>query len=177
MKTESIRGLLDAASFVLLAVLLVVTGFALYGSHQLPERIATHVDAYGQPDAWTARSSLEIVPMIAVILFLALTVVAAYSSLAKHAAKQNPESGPPFEAMVLKLIVWIKMESMAIFTTIQLNAVHSARYPDEGSSVWSILTWVVVAGIFGTVAWYVTMMIRLQREQEEVASKSDQSSI
>ena len=165
------RAILDGASFALLIVLLVVTGLALYGPHQLPDHIPTHVDSLGLPDAWMARSSLEIVPMIAVILFIGLTVVAAYSSLAKHAAKSNPESGPPIESLVLKLIVWIKVESMAIFTTIQLNATQAARHPEQGATIWSMWTWVVVAAIFGTVAWYVTMMIRMQRQEEAIATK------
>jgi uncharacterized membrane protein len=162
------RAILDAASFVLLIVLLAVTGFALYGPNHLPDQIPTHVDSLGQPDAWMARSSLEIVPMIAVVLFIGLTVVSAYSSLAKHAAQVSHESGPPIESLVLNLLAWIKAESMAIFATIQLNATQAARHPEVGTTVWSVLTWVVVAAIFGTVAWYVTVMIRMQRQEEAV---------
>jgi uncharacterized membrane protein len=164
------RSILDGASFVLLVVLLLVTGLAIYGPHQLPAHIPTHLDSLGQPDAFISRSSLEILPMVGVILFLVLSVVAAYSSLAKHAAKQDHESGPPVEGMVLKLIVWIKLELMAIFTCMQLNSLHTARHPDGGGSAWGIWMWVVVAGIFGTVGWYLTMMIRMQREVETIAA-------
>ncbi|MGA3031935.1 MAG: DUF1648 domain-containing protein [Terracidiphilus sp.] len=164
------RRILDFFSFVLLGVVLLVTGLAVFGPAQLPEKVPTHLDPLGQPDAWAPRSSLEILPMIAVIVYLLLTVVAAYSSLAKHAAQDDPESGPPLEALILKLIVWIKAELMGIFTCIQLSSLHAARHLDDPSSFWSVCMWILLVAIFATVAWYLTAMIRMERSQEEVAS-------
>jgi len=171
------RRLLDFFSFVLLGLILAVTGFAVFGSSQLPLKVPTHLDDVGQPDAWTPRSSYEFLPMIAVIVYLALTVVAAYSTLAKHAAQADPESGPPLETLILKLIVWIKLELMGIFLCLQLSSLHAARNLDDPTSMWSSCMWAVLAGVLGTVAWFVTAMIRMQRteavqDQKEAASSS-----
>jgi uncharacterized membrane protein len=163
------RSILDAVSLVLLVIILAVTGFALVGSFQLPQKIPTHVDPLGQPDAWAARSSLEILPVISVVAYLGLSVAAAYSSLAKHADQQDPASGPPLEALILKLIVTIKAELMGIFMCIQLSAIHAARHPDESSSFWTAMMWIVLVATFATVAWSVTMMIRMGRSEEQVA--------
>jgi|HubBroStandDraft_1064217.scaffolds.fasta_scaffold19207_5 uncharacterized membrane protein len=160
------RSILDAVSLALLAVILAVTGFAIAGPGKLPDKIPTHVDSFGQPDAWSSRSSLEILPVIAVVVFLALTIVAAYSSLAKHAAQQDPASGPPLEALILKLIVSIKAEVLAIFTCMQFSSIHAARHPDEPSSFWAVMMWIVLVGTFATVAWSVTAMVRMGRSAE-----------
>jgi uncharacterized membrane protein len=157
------RSILDAVSLVLLAVILAVTGFAIAGPTKLPDKIPTHADPFGQPDAWSSRTSLEILPVISVVVFLALSVVAAYSSLAKHAAQQDPASGPPLEALILRLIVSIKAEVLGIFACMQLSSIHAARHPDEASSFWAVMMWIVLVGTFATVAWSVTAMIRMGR--------------
>jgi uncharacterized membrane protein len=159
------RRLLDMLSFATLVVLLFITGAAIAGPASLPEKIPSHLDALGQPDAWTSRSSYEILPLIAAVVFLVLTLVAVYSSLAKNAAQADPESGPPFEAVVLRLIVWIKFELMAIFTSIQLSALHAARQPDHPSSIWSTVMWLLVAAIFVTVALHLMAIIRIGRSE------------
>jgi uncharacterized membrane protein len=166
---DFMRRLLDLVSLLLLVVILAVTGFAIAGPGKLPEKIPTHLDPLGLPDAWVTRSSLEILPVISVVVFLVLGVVAAYSSLAKHADQQEPASGPPLEALILKLIVAIKAELLAIFTCLQLSSLHAARHSGEPSSFWSIMMWIVVAATFATVAWSVTAMIRMDRSAEQVA--------
>ena len=167
-RKESMRRILDFVSFVLLGAVLLATWAALFGPVQLAEKIPTHLDSFGQPDAWAPRSSLEILPMIAVIVYLLLTVVAAYSSLAKHAAQEGPESGPPFEELILKLIVSIKAELMGIFICIQLSSIHAARHLDDRSSFWSACMWILLVVIFATVAWYLTAMIRMEKSREQV---------
>jgi uncharacterized membrane protein len=169
-KEDSMRRILDSISFVLLAVLLAGTGFALYGPHALPDKIPTHLDSMGQPDAWTTPSSYEVLPMIALIVYLALTVVAAYSSLAKHAAQADPEAAHTIEALILKLIVWIKAELTGFFLCIQFAGLHAARHPDEGPTAWSAWMWVMLLAMLVTVALNVTLMVRVKRPEEIVAA-------
>jgi uncharacterized membrane protein len=159
------RRLVDFVSFVLLGLVLLVTGFAIFGPSKLPLKVPTHLNDLGLADAWAARSSYEVLPMIAVIAYLALTVFAAYSTLAKHAAEANPESGPPLEALVLKLITWIKVELMAIFLCLQLSSLHTVRHLDDPTSIWTTCMWAILAGVLGTVAWFVTAMIRTERSE------------
>lgn len=159
------RRLVDFVSFALLGLVLAVTGFAIFGADPLPAKVPIHLDDLGQPDAWAARSSYEVLPIIAVIVYLVLTVVAAYSSLAKHAAQEDPESGPPLEALILKLIVWIKFELMGIFLCLQLASLHAASHLDDPASMWTGCMWVILAGVLGTLSWFVTAMIRMQRSE------------
>jgi uncharacterized membrane protein len=167
--------IIDAISSFLLMVTLGATGIALYGPNRLPDRIPTHLNDLGQPDAWTSRGALQILLVVAVVVYLALAVVAAYSSLAKRAAQESPESGPPFEAQTLKLIVGIKAELMGIFACVQLSTLHTARHPDNPASIWGIGMWVLLAGVFVTVAWYVTKMIQMDRAQEARSGSSEPS--
>jgi len=161
------RRILDALSLATLVVLLFITGAALVGPDKLPDKIVTHIDTLGQPDTWATRSSFEILPMIAAVVFLALTFFAIYSSLAKNADQPDSDSTPPLEAIILKLIVWVKLELMAIFTCMQLTALQAARHPDQPSSLWSAGTWFMISAVFITIAVGIWAMIRLGNSEQQ----------
>ena len=157
---------LDAASFVLLIVILVFTGFALYGSHQLPGRIPTHFDSLGVADTWTTRSSYELLPFLAVIVYLGLTVVSAFSWLAKHKAEMDTEGVPGLEVLILKLISWVKLELIATFTYVQISSIQEVRHQQVASS--SLGWWILLAALLVTIAWHVTKMLQVASAEESL---------
>ena len=156
---------LDAASFVLLIVMMVFTGFALYGSHQLPNHIPTHFDSIGVADTWTTPSSYELLPFLGVIVYLGLSVVAAFSWLAKHWAELDTEGVPGLEVVILKLISWVKLELIATFTYIQISSIQEVRHQQVTSS--SLGWWILLAALLVTIAWHVTKMLQAAPAIEE----------
>ncbi len=151
---------LDAASSVLLVVLLVFTGFALYGRHRLPDHIPTHFAQIGLADSWTTPSSFEVLPLIAMIVYLGLTVVTALSWLAKHAAEMDTEGAPGLEVLILKLVAWIKAELLAGFAYIQISSIQAVRRNEVASS--TLGWWILLAALLVTIVWHVAMMLRAE---------------
>jgi len=149
---------LDAISLAALAVLLAFTGFALYGPYRLPRHIPTHFDPLGHADAWTTPSSFELLPVIAVIVYLVLSVVTAFSWLAKNAAQKNPDGAPGLEVIFLQLITWIKAELLGVFAYIQISSIQSVRHQELASS-W-LGWWILLAALLVTIVWYVAQMLR-----------------
>ncbi len=151
---------LDAISLAALAALLLFTGFALYGPDRLPDRIPTHFDQLGRADAWTAPSSFEVLPVIAVIVYLVLSVVTAFSWLAKNAAQKNPDGVPGLEAIFLKLITWIKAELIGVFAYIQISSIQAVRRQELASS-W-LGWWILLTALLVTIVCYVAQMFRAE---------------
>jgi uncharacterized membrane protein len=151
---------LDAISLAALAVLLAFTGFALYGPGRLPDRIPTHFDQLGRADAWTTPSSFEVLPVIAVIVYLGLSVVTAFSWLAKNAAQKNPDGVPGLEAIFLKLITWIKAELIGVFAYIQISSIQAVRRQEPASS-W-LGWWTLLTALLVTIVCYVAQMFRAE---------------
>ncbi len=151
---------LDAISLAALAALLLFTGFALYGPYRLPDRIPTHFDQLGHADAWTAPSSFEVLPVIAVIVYLVLSVVTALSWLAKNAAQKNPDGVPGLEAIFLKLITWIKAELIGVFAYIQISSIQAVRRQELASS-W-LGWWILLTALLVTIVCYVAQMFRAE---------------
>ncbi len=151
---------LDAISLAALAALLLFTGFALYGPDRLPDRIPTHFDQLGRADAWTAPSSFEVLPVIAVIVYLVLSVVTAFSWLAKNAAQKNPDGVPGLEAIFLKLITWVKAELIGVFAYIQISSIQAVRRQELASS-W-LGWWILLTALLVTIVCYVAQMFRAE---------------
>ncbi len=151
---------LDAISLAALAALLLFTGFALYGPDRLPDRIPTHFDQLGRADAWTAPSSVEVLPVIAVIVYLVLSVVTAFSWLAKNAAQKNPDGVPGLEAIFLKLITWVKAELIGVFAYIQISSIQAVRRQELASS-W-LGWWILLTALLVTIVCYVAQMFRAE---------------
>jgi uncharacterized membrane protein len=149
---------LDAISLAALAVLLAFTGFALYGPGRLPGHIPTHFDQLGHADAWTTPSSFEVLPVIAVSVYLVLSVVTAFSWLARNAAQKNPDGVPGLEAIFLKLITWIKAELIGVFAYIQISSIQAVRHQELASS-W-LGWWILLTALLVTIVWYVVEMFR-----------------
>ena len=151
---------LDAISIAALAALLAFTGFALYGPDRLPDRIPTHFDQLGRADTWTTPSSFEVLPVIAVIVYLVLSVVTAFSWLAKNAAQKNSDSAPGLEAIFLKLITWVKAELIGVFAYIQISSIQAVRRQELASS-W-LGWWILLTALLVTIVWYVAHMFRAE---------------
>jgi uncharacterized membrane protein len=151
---------LDTISLAALAVLLVFTGFALYGPNRLPDHIPTHFDQLGHADAWTTPSSFEALPVIAVIVYLVLSVVTAFSWLARSAAQKTPDSAPGLEVIFLKLIIWVKAEIIGVFAYIQISSIQAVRRQELASS-W-LGWWILLTALLVTIVWYVAQMFRTE---------------
>jgi uncharacterized membrane protein len=151
---------LDAISLAALTALLGFTGFALYGPVRLPNQIPTHFDQLGHADAWTTVSSLETLPFIAVIVYVLLSVVTAFSWLARDAAQKNPDGVPGLETLFLKLIKWVKAESIGVFAFIQISSIQALRRQELASS-W-LGWWILLTVLLVTIVWYVVEMSRAE---------------
>ena len=151
---------LDAISLAALAALLAFTGFALYGPHRLPDQIPAHFDQLGHADAWTAPSSLETLPFIAVIVYVVLSVITAFSWLAKNSAQTNPDGAPVLEMIFLKLIKWVKAELIGVFAYIQISSIQAMRRQELASS-W-LGWWILLTALLVTIVCYVVEMSRAE---------------
>ncbi len=158
MGNDFMQKYLDAFSLTALVALLGFTGFALYGPVQLPDHVPTHFDALGRADAWTTLSSFETLPFIAVIAYVVLSVMTAFSWLARDAAEKNPEDVPGIETTLFKLIKWVKAELLGVFAYIQISSIQAVRREELTSS--SLAWWILLTALLVTIVWHVTEMFR-----------------
>lgn len=149
---------LDAISLGALVVLFWITWRALYGPDRLPDRIPTHFDFAGHANGWGSPATLWLFPIVAVGIYLLMTVVVRFPSAFSYPVPVTAENRPRLEALNLSLIAWMKAEILCLFAWIQWMIVVAAREGHNGLPPVLIPVFIVV--IFATVGWHIVTMRR-----------------
>ncbi len=160
------RKTLEAICLGLLAVLFWFTYSALNGPERLPDRIPTHFDISGQPNAWGSPGFLWFLPAIATGVYLLLTVLGNIRFRRYNLPVRVTEANLPFiQDQTIVMVAWIKSELLCLFVYLQWSILKSAR--NGAFRLSPILIPVFLVVIFSTVGWNLTELIRGARERAE----------
>jgi uncharacterized membrane protein len=152
------RKLLEVFGLAGLAALVWLTYSALYGPDRLPDRVPTHFDAAGNPNAWGSPHMMIIMPVTAGAIYLLMSLVAQFPASFHYPVRATPQTLPRLQAVTLNLVAWLKAEIAWLFALLQWAFIHSAR-TGEGHLFPAILPGVAVV-ILGTVGWHLVALFR-----------------
>ena len=155
------RKTLESGALLLLLFALVNTVRAVWGRNSLPAQIPTHFNAAGQPDAWGTPGMLWVLPIVAAVIYLLMTLVGRYPGAFNFPMRTTPAARRQLETIALNLIAWLKLEVIGLFAWIQYETVQLARR-GQGTLPTLFLPAVIVA-VFGTIAWHIAAMRRVAR--------------
>jgi uncharacterized membrane protein len=159
------RKTMEAVCLGLLAVLFWISYWALNGPESLPDRIPTHFNIAGQPNAWGSRDFLWFLPCVAAGLYLLLTVLGNIRFRRFNLPVRVTEANLPFiQLQTIIMVAWIKCEILCLMTYLQWSIVQSTRNGTFRLS--PLLIPVFLVAIFSTVGWRLTTMIRGAKERE-----------
>jgi uncharacterized membrane protein len=159
------RAGLKAMGFVALAGLWALTGYAVYGPHPLPARIATHFDASGQANGWGEPRMLWLLPIVATGVYGAMWLVARHPAAFNYPIRVTAATRPKLESMTLGMISWLQFELVCLFVWIQWAIVRSAQAGRSALSPALLPTVLLI--IFGTIAWHFVAMLRIGRDARQ----------
>ncbi|MGA8741235.1 MAG: DUF1648 domain-containing protein [Terracidiphilus sp.] len=160
------RKTLEAICLGILAVLYWITYAALHGVEHLPDRIPTHFDISGQPNAWGSPGFLWFLPMVGAGLYLLLTALGSIRFRRYNLPVPVTDANLSFiQEQTRMMVAWIKCETLCLFAYLQWSIIQSARSNEFRLSPLMIPVFLVV--IFSTVGWRLTMMIRGARARAE----------
>jgi uncharacterized membrane protein len=155
------RRILEFVGAGALISLFWITWSAVYGSERLPARIPIHFDLSGQPNGWGSPSALLVLPVVAMLLYLGMTLVAQFPQAFNYPVRVTAQNRPRLQALSLRMIAWIKVEMVCLFAGIQWSIVQGVR---QGSFRLSpALVPVSIAVIFGTIIAHIAAMFRAAR--------------
>jgi hypothetical protein len=155
------RKTLEAISLGALAFMAWITYRANYGPDPLPHRIPTHFGLDGQPDGWGSAAMLLLLPVLALALYLLITVVAQFPSVFNYPVRVTAGNRARLEALALGMIAWLKTEVLCLFAWIQGSTIEAARRGYGGLS--PMLLPVSLAVVFATIGWHFAAMRRAAR--------------
>ncbi|HUN83131.1 MAG TPA: DUF1648 domain-containing protein [Terracidiphilus sp.] len=152
------RKTLEAIGLIALIVLLWITYQALAGPNPLPNRIPTHFDASGNPNGWGSPAMLILLPVVAIGLYLGITVVSRIPSAFHYPVRVTRVNLPRIQNLTLDMITWIKTELACLFATLQWWMIQAAR--NGGGRLPPLLVPGFIVLIFGTIGGYLFAVIR-----------------
>ena len=150
----------------LLGVLVYLAYAALNGPDPLPQKVPTHFDISGQPNAWGPPGFLWFLPCVAAGLYLMLTVLGNIRFRRFNLPVPVTEANIRFiQDRTILMVAWIKCEVLCLLAYLEWAIVRSTR---EGTFQLSPLFLpVFLAAIFITVGWNLTVLIRGAKERAE----------
>ena len=157
----SLRKILETIALLMLLMTWALTAWAVLGPQRLPERIPIHFNASGQPDGWGTPRMLWLMPAVATVTYLLMTLVARYPSAFNFPMRTTPAVRRQLEATALSMLSWLKCEVVCLFGWIQYETIHLARSGQRTLPVMFMPGVLVV--VFGTIAWHIAAMRRTAR--------------
>jgi len=153
------RKLLDYVSLAGLVLLAWFSAGLLAGPHRLPARVPIHFGLDGRPNGWGSPFLLLILPVVACVLYVLMTLVARNPGSFNYPVRVTRANLARLQALALQMIAWLKAEIIWLFVCIQIASVHAARIGRGGGiSAWLMPT--ALGVVFGTIIGYVVAMRR-----------------
>ncbi len=110
----------SAAGVVVAAVLAV----AAWGS--LPARIPSHFTLDGRADGWGSKWTLLVFPVMALVLFVMMTLVARFPAILNYPFRLTVENTRRQATLALLLIAWMRMATIWLMVYLEAGAVAAA---------------------------------------------------
>lgn len=155
------RKSLEAIALFALMLLWWITYEALAGPNRLPDRIPTHFDAAGHANGWGPPAALLLWPIVAVGLYLAMTVVSRFPGAFNYPVRVTRENLARLQSVALDMVGWLKAELVCFFALLQWATVRAAR-SGEGH-LFAIIVPAMLIIVFSTVGWSFVALFRAAR--------------
>lgn len=152
------RKSIEGVGLIALAVLFWITYQALAGPERLPDRIPTHFEMAGNANGWGSPAVLLLLPVVAVGLYLTITVVSRFPMAFHYPVRVMPVNLPRVQDLTLDMVTWLKAELACLFVALQWWMIHAARSGDGRLPALLVPGFLVL--IFATVGWYLVAVIR-----------------
>ena len=134
---------------------LIILPFFYYD--QLPDQIPSHFNGKGEPDAFSKKSSIWMLPIIGTAIFLFLHYLARIKDLrVNYPKKLSPEQEHRKIGLARQLLHTLKIILPAIFLFIVYRTIQTALGHSQGLGRYFIYIFLLL--IFGVIAYYLIQM-------------------
>jgi uncharacterized membrane protein len=145
-----------------LSLLLVIFMFAMVAVHwsQFPDRVPTHFSFSGKPNGWRGKGLLLILPSIAAIVWIVITVSQRYQRLINVPFTIDRDS-PEVQSVLRSMMIAEKTTVALLFAWLMRGIVRTALGRAEGIGQGFLP--LALALIFVPLTAYSIKLLRLRR--------------
>jgi len=118
----------------------------------LAQSVPTHFGAGGKPDAWGEKSSLLIIPVVTIVIYVGLTVLNKYPHVFNYPVPITEQNASRQYQYAKSLLSTLKFTASGIFLYIQLQTVYVAKQIQSGLGTYFLV--LIVIGTFIPIIIY-----------------------
>ncbi len=136
-----------------LAGLLLILSIIFFNWGGLPETIPTHFGVSGIADGFGDRWTILLIPGIATLLYLTITIISRFPHLYNYPWPITTENAPRQYGIFRRLVIILKAEAMYLMGYIEWGIVEVANGRQTGLNVFFLP--VVAITVIGTIGFHI----------------------
>jgi hypothetical protein len=152
----------EIASGLLLGVFVA---FAAVTVPRLSEKVPIHRGADGSPDAWGSPSTLLLLPALAVVLYVGLSVLQRFPHFYNYPTSVTRENAAALYRKGRQFVLGAKLFVVALFAFIFYGSVSPALDGGEAMGPWFLP--VVLVALFALLGVFIVRMRRAGSPEKE----------
>jgi uncharacterized membrane protein len=157
MKRPVIRPAQDAFDYLLEAIgfiaLLLLIGLPLYYYGQLPESIPRHFGADGQPDAYSSKAIIWVLPLVGLAMYLGMYWLGKHPHSYNYPQGITPENAQRQYAIATRMVRTLKVVIASLFAYIIYATIQVALGNQTGLGSYFLLVFLLL--VFAPIAYYL----------------------
>jgi uncharacterized membrane protein len=119
----------------------------------LPDRLPTHYDFAGKPDAWGGKETLVILPLVSLFFFIIFVILERFPRIYNYPVVITEENAERQYRLARSLLTWINFSIIWFFAYMEWRTILVALGRADGLGIAAILVFMLM--IMGSVASYV----------------------
>ncbi len=125
---------------------------------QLPATIPTHFNFAGRADDWGPKSTLLLLPVMNVVMYIAFSIIVRFPHTYNYPVKITAENAEKQYRIGISIIRWLKMEIVCFFAFLTQQIIVAVQTKTMSMRPWVPLLF--VAAILITTAVHIVLAYR-----------------
>ncbi len=146
---------------IALAALLSLVAMLISDYPDLPEKVPSHFAADGTPDGWSGRGMVLLLPAVAGVVYLLLTVLSRFPQIYNYPFRVAPGTERAHFAAARRLVIRLKAAIVLVFGYITWATIQTAHGEATGLGLWFAPVFLLL--IFGAIGVYFLTARRIAK--------------
>ncbi|MPM91141.1 hypothetical protein SDC9_138267 [bioreactor metagenome] len=119
----------------------------------IPDRIPGHYNAMGVVDRWGSKSGLIALPVIAIIMYISLTVVGHFPQIWNTGVTVTQENKERVYRILKNMLQTMKLLIVSVFSFLTVNSISGRNL-----SAWFLPIFLIL--LFGSMAYFIRKLFK-----------------
>ena len=121
--------------------------------NRLPPQVPSHFGLSGEPDAWSSRSTILILPLIAAVIYVSLTLLTRIPHTYNYPWPITDANAEEQYRLSQRLLRIVKNIVVLLFGIVYVVTVRVAAGEAQGLTVWFLP--LLLGSVAATIGWYL----------------------